>query len=315
MRSERGVSLLLWCLLAIFSSTALAQEGDEGQPAEPERPAGTPANERFSVTTGLGEWALASQYPEQAVWLELEAGSRALALFRPEQQVPARSAMIVLANEGQTADEAIVGALRRTLPDDGIAVMTLGLRAPPDVLRESRQSRKVPAPGDGEDGGPEGDDPSGGNAGSVMIDVAAPEDLEALAENYQNNVSGLLDAAAGALRDRGYERLLVLGVGWSADYVTEWAAGQGRLAGVIWLAPAFTPDRVTALTEVLAEERDWRLLDLHGTSNQAIARERAAELARAEVGQYRRLPLPMASAPDAADADGIANWVSAWVGQ
>jgi len=301
--------------MLVFSSAVLAQQDGEQPQTDTEPAAEAPASKRFSVTTGLGEWALASQYPEQAVWLELEAGSRALALFRPEQQVPARSAMIVLANEGQTADEAIVGALRRTLPNDGMAVMTLGLRAPPDVLRQSRQSRKVPAPGDGEDGGSEGDNPTGENTSSVMIDVAAPEDLEALAENYQNSVGSLLDAAAAALRDRGYERLLVLGVGWSADYVTEWAAAQDRLAGVIWLAPAFTPDRMTALTEVLAEGRNWRLLDLHGTSSQAAARERAAELARAEVEQYRRLPLPMASPPNAADADGIANWVSAWAGQ
>ena len=301
--------------MLVFSSAVLAQQDGEQPQTDTEPAAEAPASKRFSVTTGLGEWALASQYPEQAVWLELEAGSRALGLFRPEQQVPARSAMIVLANEGQTADEAIVGALRRTLPNDGMAVMTLGLRAPPDVLRQSRQSRKVPAPGDGEDGGSEGDNPTGENTSSVMIDVAAPEDLEALAENYQNSVGSLLDAAAAALRDRGYERLLVLGVGWSADYVTEWAAAQDRLAGVIWLAPAFTPDRMTALTEVLAEGRNWRLLDLHGTSSQAAARERAAELARAEVEQYRRLPLPMASPPNAADADGIANWVSAWAGQ
>lgn len=315
MKSQWGLSLLLSGLMLVFSSTVLAQQDGEQPQTDTEPAAEAPASKRFSVTTGLGEWALASQYPEQAVWLELEAGSRALALFRPEQQVPARSAMIVLANEGQTADEAIVGALRRTLPDDGMAVITLGLRAPPDVLRQSRQSRKVPTPGDGEDGGQEKDNPADENASSVMIDVAAPEDLEALAENYQNSVSGLLDAAAGALKDRGYERLLVLGVGWSADYVTEWAAGQGQLAGVVWLAPAFTPDRMTALTEVLAEDRNWRLLDLHSTSNQAGARERAAELARAEVGQYRRLPLPMASPPNAADADGIANWVSAWAGQ
>jgi hypothetical protein len=315
LKSQWGLSLLLSGLMLVFSSAVLAQQDGEQPQTDTEPAAEAPASKRFSVTTGLGEWALASQYPEQAVWLELEAGSRALALFRPEQQVPARSAMIVLANEGQTADEAIVGALRRTLPNDGMAVMTLGLRAPPDVLRQSRQSRKVPAPGDGEDGGSEGDNPTGENTSSVMIDVAAPEDLEALAENYQNSVGSLLDAAAAALRDRGYERLLVLGVGWSADYVTEWAAAQDRLAGVIWLAPAFTPDRMTALTEVLAEGRNWRLLDLHGTSSQAAARERAAELARAEVEQYRRLPLPMASPPNAADADGIANWVSAWAGQ
>jgi hypothetical protein len=301
--------------MLVFSSTVLAQQDGEQPQTDTEPAAEAPASKRFSVTTGLGEWALASQYPEQAVWLELEAGSRALALFRPEQQVPARSAMIVLANEGQTADEAIAGALRRTLPDDGMAVITLGLRAPPDVLRQSRQSRKVPTPGDGEDGGQEKDNPADETASSVMIDVAAPENLEALAENYQNSVSGLLDAAASALRGRGYERLLVLGVGWSADYVTEWAAAQDRLAGVIWLAPAFTPDRVTALTKVLAKDRNWRLLDLHSTSSQAAARERAAELARAEVGQYRRLPLPMASPPNAADADGIANWLSAWAGE
>jgi len=300
----------------VFATAVGAQEEAEAPDAEPEQAAPDRNKDRPIVVTGLGDWGLATQYPEQAVWLELEDDSRALALFRPEQRVPARSAVIVLADEGQTADQLVVGALRRTLPESGIAALTLGLQSPPRALRQRREARDVPEPAAPEDGELEGA-AAEAEAEQVMIDVAADEELEALSEEYRNGVRGLLNAAADELAERGYEQLLVVGVGWSADYVAEWAAGQDALAGAVWLAPKFSPDRLTAVAELLANDRNWWLLDLHNSQGEAADRgkERGAELARADVGRYQRQALPMNDQPGPSDAGRISSRISARVGR
>ncbi|MGM0952933.1 MAG: DUF3530 family protein [Pseudomonadota bacterium] len=315
MRSEQILPVLLCGLLTTFAAGAWAQEDEEGQDAQQEQGAQDPPRQRPVSLTGLGEWALARQYPEQAVWLNLEDDSRTLALFSPELKTPVRSAVIVLADEGQTADQSILGALRQSLSEVGMAVMTLGLEAPPRVFRDSRLAREVPTPGEQENGEPEADDPARAGQDSVMIDVAAGEDLEQLAEEYREGVRAVLNAAAAELNDRGYQQLLVLGVGWSADYVTEWAASREELLGAIWLAPKFSPQRLDALAEMLAAERNWWLMDLHDSGGELAkqGRERGAQFARAEVGRYQRQPLPLASPPRRDDAARVANRISARV--
>jgi len=318
LRSEQILPVLLCGLLGTFTPGVWAQQGGEGQDAEQEQEQEQeqePPRQRPVSITGLGEWALARQYPEQAVWLNLEDDSRALALFSPELETPVRSAVIVLADEGQAADQAIVGALRQALSEAGMAAITLGLQAPPGPLRSSRLARDVPMPGTQENGEPEAGNPPGAEQDSVMIDVAAEEELAQLAEEYRNGVRAVLDAAAGELNERGYQQLLVLGVGWSADYVTEWAAGQNGVMGAVWLAPKFSPQRLTALAGLLAADRNWWLMDLHGSGGEAgnQGRARGAQLARGEVDRYRRQALPLASPPRREDAARVVNRISAWV--
>ena len=315
---KRKRSWLVLGLLWVWSCGALAQEqgaeqapGDEQANEEEQAPA--PAKDRPVLHSGLGEWGLASQYPEQAVWLDLEDDSRALALFSPELETPAKAAVIVLADEGQTADEGVTGALRQALPGAGMGALTLGLRAPPEALRRSRLTRTVPTPGedgeeDGEPAGDNGDDAAPG-VGSVMIDVASDEELQTLFDNYTNSVGTLLDAAAAKLNEQGYQTLVVLGVGWSADYVAQWAAGRSNLEGGVWLAPSFSPPRLAEVSGQLAGERVWWLLDLHGSLGEAglQGRERAARFAREGVERYRRQAIPLASPPRREDSARVVS--------
>lgn len=317
MRSEQILPVLLCGLLTIFAAGAWAQEDEEGQDAQQEQGAQEPPRQRPVSLTGLGEWALARQYPEHALWLTLEDDSRALALFSPELETPARGAVIILADEGQTADQAVVGALRQTLPNAGMAVITLGLQAPPRALRRSRLARNVPLPGADDNGDMEAGTLPGEAPGEVMIDVASEEDLRQLAEDYRNGARALLEVAAGELNERGYQQLLVVGVGWSADSITEWVAGREALVGAVWLAPKFAPQRLAELAELLSVDRNWWLMDLHSSNGEAArqGRERGAQLARAGVNQYRRQALPLASPPQKEDAARVVNRIRARLGQ
>ena len=169
---------VLWLLLAGQALTVSAQE------SEPEPGQGTQQamESRATAVTGLGEWSLARMFPERAVWLDLDDDSRALALFQPELKTPARGALIVLANEGQTAAEGLAGGLLDTLAERGVAVMTLGLRPPPESVVRRRQQRLVPEP---QEPAPPEDDQL---QSSVMIDVAEEEDDKAVFKPAQYSV-------------------------------------------------------------------------------------------------------------------------------
>lgn len=296
---------VLWLLLAGLALTVSAQEN------EPEADQGAPhaMERRATALTGLGEWSLARMFPERAVWLDLDDDSRALALFQPELKTPARGALIVLADEGQTAAEGLAGGLLDTLAERGVAVMTLGLRPPPESVVRRRQQRLVPEP---QETAPPEDDQL---QSSVMIDVAEEDALEEVMSDYRNSIRELLDAAAGELERRGYERPAVSGIGWSADYVTAWALGQGALSGVIWLAPRFSGDRLPELPAMLSADRPWRVLDLHAMDDAgrhpAVAR--AAALAREQVSGYRRQPMALSTPPQRADAERVASRIQAWM--
>lgn len=296
---------VLWLLLVGLALTVSAQEN------EPEADQGAPhaMERRATALTGLGEWSLARQFPERTVWLDLDDDSPALALFQPELRTPARGALIVLADEGQTAAEGLAGGLLDTLAERGVAVMTLGLRPPPESVVRRRQQRLAPEP---QEPAPPEDDRL---QSSVMIDVAEEEALEEVMSDYRNSIRELLDAAAGELERHGYERPAVSGIGWSADYVTAWALGQGALSGVIWLAPHFSGERLPELPAMLSADRPWRVLDLHAMDDAgrhpAVAR--AAALAREQVSGYRRQPMALSNPPQRADAERVASRIQAWM--
>ncbi|MBE0486810.1 DUF3530 family protein [Marinobacter sp.] len=297
-----------WWLLAGLSVPALAQDDDQ---PDPEKASERMAERRAISVSGLGEWTLAQAFPERAVWLEPDDDRRALALFQPELTTPGRGAVIVLANEGQTAGEGLSGRLLQGLAERGFAVMTLGLNAPPDSLVRRRLLRGVPKPNRPGDAAEEVDQ------GAVMIDLAVDDALAELLAEYRNSVWQLLDAAAEDLERRGYERPAVAGIGWSADHVTGWAAGRSSLAGMIWLAPRFSAERLATLPELLAEDRSWQVLDLH--SGEGLARrqgaERSAAMGRQQVSGYQRQSIVLASPPQPSDADRLASRISAWLGR
>src|SRR5690606_40467859 len=75
----KAIRLLCLFLISGWLGAAVAQ--DEAQGSEEEEPVAkvSPAS-RSGFSTGLGEWALARRYPEQAVWLDLDDEGRALGL-------------------------------------------------------------------------------------------------------------------------------------------------------------------------------------------------------------------------------------------
>jgi hypothetical protein len=291
-----------------LTALALTVSAQESEP-EPGQVTPQAAERRATAVTGLGEWSLARMFPERAVWLDLDDNSRALALFQPELITPARGALIVLADEGQTAAEGLAGGLLDTLAERGVAVMTLGLRTPPESVVRRRQLLLVPAPSESM---PPGEEPQ---SSSVMIDVAEEDAPEEVMSDYRNSVRELLDAAARDLERRGYQQPAVAGIGWSADYVTAWALGQGALSGVIWLAPRFSAERQSDLPGVLSADRPWRVLDLHAmddtSRHPAVAR--GAALGREQVSGYRRQPVALSNPPERADAERVASRIQAWL--
>lgn len=255
--------------------------------------------------TGLGEWSLAETYPEQAVWLNLEDDTRALGLFQAELVTPGRGALIVLADEGQTAAEGILGPLRKALAERGVAVLALGLRLPPETLRLSRRRALVSAPAS--------PDPEPAAEASVMIDVAEEGASVSGSTDYRAGVRHLLTAALQELERREYDRVVVAGVGWSAEYVTDWAVGRDALAGVVWVAPRFSADQRSGLSKMLEGERRWQVLDLHDSGQVVEAQALAADLGRNEVAGYQRQPLALANPPRSEDAERVASRISAWL--
>lgn len=305
IRSRAKLWVCGWLLIGL-SANVLAQDDDQ---SAPENSTERLAERRAASVSGLGEWSLAQAYPERAVWLDLEDDGRALAMFQPELRTPGRGALIVLADEGQNAAEGLSGPLLQTLAERGFAVMTLGLRPPPQGLVRRRLQPVGPEVDE------QGDADEAPDQASVMIDVAADDALAELVADYRNSIRELLDAAAEDMARRGYEQPGIAGIGWSADYVTGWASGRDSLAGVIWLAPAFPPDRLAALPELLAAERSWQVLDLHGS--EGLARRhgvaRAAALGRLQVAGYQRQAVALANPPETSDADRLAGRISAWL--
>jgi len=295
--------------MLVWPAGAIAQEPQEDEIPQPAQETASNAVVRSQVLSGLGEWSLAQQYPGQARWLNLEDDRRILALFRPELTAPGHGALIVLADEGQTAGQAVLGGLRVALAERGVAVLTLGLEAAPEPVRQSRVQPRLAGVRQVENGaGEQADD-------SLMINVVGDDRVDELLASYRGRVRELLNAAHAQLSDNGYQAISVAGIGWSASHVTRWAEGRNDLSSVIWLAPRFSDGDLAALPEILSGERRWPILDLqpsNGAGRQAGV-ERSASLARQSVSGYQYQKVALASPPQAKDADRLASRISAWL--
>jgi hypothetical protein len=264
--------------------------------------------ERAGTSTGLGEAALADRYPEQAVWLALGDDGRALGLLQPETVTPAKAALLILAEEGQSAAQSVLGGLLPALAERRVAVMSLGVPIAPESLRQRRAQRPNPVPESGAEA--TADSPQ---TGSVMIDLAAGEDPEQAAASYRARILATLDAAAAELQARGYEEIAVAGIGWSAGHATDWALAQGELAGLIWVAGRFPPGQAGALAEQLTGLGDWRVLDLQDPRVDPGGQDRAAAMARAQVPGYQWQTVPVDDWAVRVSAERLASRISAWI--
>lgn len=310
-------------VLMIVSSAAVYSQ-EPPQPA-PEKPA--VASERPMVSTGLGAEAIARNHPDAAVWLAAEGQEPTLALFQPEQELPARGALVILADEGVSAASGVVDALRAPLSRAGWAVMTLGLPAPPFAVQEWLRQQNNTVPGAGTEPAGEPADAQGEETdqeqepeekSSVMINVMESVPPDKALEQYRETVMASLDAAVDALQEREYKRIVLVGVGRAAGHVTRQVRADGRASDLIWIAPRFYIDESAGLTELLAAARSPSILELYSTfpgdkTLDRVAREREAAMERSGISGYERQPVAMARQPQAREARKLSNRISAWL--
>ncbi|MAB54020.1 MULTISPECIES: DUF3530 family protein [Marinobacter] len=324
--------VILACLIAFWAPPALAQAQKDAQDQsanptgqEAEKPAGA-AVERPLISTGLDSDAIARIWPDSSIWLEPPEEEPVLALFEPESETPAKGALVILADEGQSPASGLAAALRQPMARAGWAVMVVGLETPPYELQEARRQRDFGSPEDA--GMPETDaadetSEKSVDDESVMIDVMASEDVEALASQYRARIQKALAAAVGNLVGRGYSRVAMAGVGRAAGHVTHAATASGGqdVSALVWIAPVFDQSDSKALAESLGESGALKVLELYsarssldaGGATQRSPKQREAAFRRAGIAGYSRQPVAMAEQPQPREAQALTNRVSAWL--
>lgn len=311
---ERLVIPPLIILASVFVAGAPAVVAqDDGEPQGEEAEASAANRERATISSGLDSGAIAAKWPDAAVWLEPPEEDRVLALFEPEAETPAKGALVILADEGQSAASGLAGALRQPMARAGWAVMTLGLEPPPFALQQAHRQQAAAAPEQSQ----EGDD-----VGSVMIDVMDSVDVEELEDQYRTRIQKALAMSVGHLVDRGYERVAVAGIGLAAGHVARMTGtGGGDVSELIWIAPVFGHNDSAALTEWLSGGGPIRVLELHSSrAPKSMAgaglrspKQRESAFRREGIAIYSRQPVAMAERPEPRDARALANRISAWL--
>lgn len=321
----------------VCAGGALAQSADEAAPAATQgasqekaqdKKKGQAQPERAFISTGMDEASVAQMRPEQTVWLEAGPGGQTLGLLERADETPAKGGIVILADEGQTADSALAGALRQPLAAAGWGTMSLGLHEPPYALLKARsEGVGRPSQPDNPDGAEaknaaaSGSDPASAAApadsGSIMIDVMARKDLDQLRKDYQDDLKGQLNAAIGKMRGLGYERVVLIGVGRGAGPVARQAllgsgAGDAEPQLLVWVAPTLEPTDLEAVAQ--SDASSLRILDLR--SQQAaddLVSDQKAALRRAGFKGYQQQQVAMDRRPMESEAAPVASRVSAWL--
>lgn len=314
----------LWAPQTLAQAQNDAQDQSAGMIGQDAETTAGAAVKRPLISTGLDSDAIARTWPDSSVWLEPPEEEPVLALFEPEAETPAKGALVILADEGQSPASGLVAALRQPMARAGWAVMVLGLEIPPHEVQQARRQRGLEAPE--EAGAPDKDaaDETGDKPGeSVMIDVMASDDVEALADQYRARIQKTLAAAVGDLVGRGYSRVAMVGVGRAAGHVTRAATASGGLdvSALVWIAPEFSQSDSKALTESLGESGALRVLELYsarsslgtGSTIQRSPKQREAALRRAGVANYSQQPIAMAEQPQPREAPALTNRIAAWL--
>lgn len=309
-RFRRLVALLV--LLAPL--TAGAETPASGKPDDGQAPT---SPERAMITTDMDSEAAARASPEQAVWLDAGDSGRVLGLMAPEQNTPAKGAVILLNDEGLPADAGVIGALREPLAKAGWAALSLGLPLPTYALQKVRQMEAEPLPSTPSGAPPDASPDTGGTApkagDSVMIDVMQ-KDIKGLEAAYRKLLHEHLQAAVAELGRRGYSPVILVGLGRAAEVITQEVAANGTpVAGLVWVAPVFAPEQRKRLPDLMKAVKQ-PVLELYSHRRQAkAADQRQAMMARAGVGEYRQQPVNMDLPPEARDARQLAGRITGWL--
>lgn len=295
-------------LLAMIPGVPVhAQDGeaaDENESA-PSRPV-----ERTFIRSAADTGALAQRYPHLAVWLEPEDSARVLALVERETTEAAEGAMVIVADEGRSANDPLLESLRSRLTEAGWATMTLGLEQPTPTLQLARQRLLADnGRGRGSDDGREGD-----SDGPVMIDVndQAAEDL---LEAHREEMNARLGSAVAWFAEQDYRQVVLVGIGRGADMIRAYLPEAPQtVTRVAWVVADFGPRGPADISNSVAGATRLPILDMY-SSRDPVSQRRRAAFRRAGVRGYEALSAPVGVRPSRPDAGAIANRLMGWAGK
>ncbi|MFE8070590.1 DUF3530 family protein [Marinobacteraceae bacterium S3BR75-40.1] len=329
------LAVALTTILGLGCGVVGAQESS-GQPA-PDKPGKGAApdtaqeSERHFMRSG-DDWdqQLAAQLPDQVLWLEAPS-QRFVGLVRREQGGDRQGGALILAEPGSSPAKGWAQGLREVLPEGGWYTLVVPVAS---EAREVLPKRVLPAKGaatpqtkEKGNADPAQEAPSGavdskpaqgggGSSAGVTIDVAAGR-TALRGEDYQRYVFERIEAGLTHLREQGYQNLVLVGVGESAQWMTRYLAANDarfgpRGVGLVWVAPRFGSSAEKLFDEVLGADFDRPVLDLVPEQDrQSIARRAAAR--RQGLGQYTQDRMAQAHPTSDAAARGLAQRIKGWL--
>ncbi len=281
------------------------QDAEAGDSADPGIE-GLGIVERSFSQSGLGAAALAQHLPHLTVWLEPENSPRVLALFEREVSAEADGAVVVLSDEGQTANDRLLEGLRKRLTDAGWATMTLGLESPSIALQRAREQAAVGS-GDQVDKSSEE-----APAGQSVIDVNE-QAVADLLDSHRQTLNARQQAAVEWLNAQDYGNVVLVGVGRGANAVREYLPdAHGSVRRVAWVGADFGGLNPAQAAESLVGVEGIPILDLY-SSRQTGVDERRAAFTRAGIREYRAIPMAVDVRPRPRAAGPIANRLIGWL--
>lgn len=288
--------LSLTLCLVVAAGTGAEDLPEVGTPAT-----AAPVQSRSGVFTGLGAQALSRDFPDQAVWLELADGGQALGLFLPAYREPAKGALVLLGDAGDTAASGLAGSLRRQLSERGWATLTLALEAPSPSLQPILETLPSPRP---EDSGDTGIAVAPAVVADADGDDTGPEAM------YRRRVRQMLAAALAELAGRGFEQPVMLGVGHACNYLAYWPDQAGIPEVMIWIAPVFYPRFEGGLKAWLENSTSLTVLELSSLRPGAV---QGSGRPWYGLSGYSYQPVVMARPPSVQDAGAVAGRIHGWL--
>ena len=296
---QRGIVALALCLgCSVAAADTELETGVEAGAVAPSRP---------GVLTGLGEMALSKAYPDEAVWLTVDSDDRVLGLLFGERILPAKGALMILPEAGETAASGVAGSLAQHLADKGWAVLTVGLEAPSSSLQAVLERKS--------EASEEASETDTVEATSLEVDIRVEDPAEKPEAVYRERIKKTLQAGLTALANRGYERPALLAIGRTSNYITDLPSAGENLRAMIWIAPVFYTRDKAALADRLTESGVSAVLELYDSkkTDKASAKQRAVILRQAGINGYERQPVALLQPPSIDDAPGLANRIDAWL--